>query len=35
MVTVADGSLTLEASGVIENPKISAFSVWIDGDMIA
>ena len=35
MVTVADGSLTFTALGEVQNPKISAFSVWIDEDMIA
>jgi hypothetical protein len=35
MVDVADGSLTLTTTSEIENPKISAFSVWIDDDMIA
>jgi hypothetical protein len=35
MVDVTDGSLTLTTTSEIENPKISAFSVWIDEDMIA
>lgn len=35
MVEVTDGSLTLRTASEVENPKLSAFSVWIDDDMIA
>ena len=35
MVEVTDGSLTLRTSPEAQNPKINAFSVWIDEDMIA
>jgi hypothetical protein len=35
MVTVSDGSLTITTSGVVENPKLSGFSVWSDADSIA
>ena len=35
MVTVTDGALTITTSGIVENPKLSGFSVWIDADNIA
>ena len=35
MVEVTDGSLTMAFAPEVQNPKISAFSIWIDDDMIA
>ena len=35
VVEVNDGSLTLSGGLEVQNPKISAFSIWIDDDLIA